>query len=717
MHMPAARPQPGSATRLPYVWRVHALLGLLVLLLTGARCVAQQSTPSRHAAAAPSHSTVLSTSSDLRVAGINLARLNSAGEPREASLQRTRNLIGGALGSAAVIALQGVPDELWLTDLASLASSAQVTYRGYLVPASGAARTFGFLVDTRSVDVTALQPLRDVTGAAEAGLAGGVLRFVPHAGTAAQTVTLLNVDAAEPAAEDLASAVSQLAAITPGDLLLLGNFASGAAVPAVGEASQALPVRLSHAGLSELRDSAIDALPETSVTVGNPVTPLAGTVTAHPAQERAFASAGLLARYGAQWLRLVDAAVPAEAAQMLSLHVPVQRMAAGPTFSGDFGSQTLAVTSNPRSLDLHADTTNVADVHFFVASITGPNAADFQLTADTCTSLAPDAHCSVTVTFTPSALGTRSATLLVPNDSANQPNFSVPLTGVGVSPFALGAASLDFGSAEITTRSAVQTVPITNASPLPAELGSVSLSGDFAGQTDCPATVAPGAACHLQIAFAPQQSGTRAGAVHFSGSARPGDLMLTGTGTDFSIAFAPASGGTVAGTPLTAQLGLQPISGFSRPVVLSCTTDAPAASCSVAGQLGLAANITVPVTINTTSRYIIVGFDGLGVAGRDAREGANNSRDGVWIGWLASLAGLLSTVGIARSARQGSKRLRYATGAAALILLSTALQGCGSRNPPMNASYTPAGTYQYTVTVTDGVLTRSSTFSLTVRSH
>jgi hypothetical protein len=63
-------------------------------------------------------------------------------------------------------------------------------------------------------------------------------------------------------------------------------------------------------------------------------------------------------------------------------------------------------------------------------TITGANGGDFTET-DTCGgSVAAKGTCSISVTFTPSALGTRSATLNVADNASNSPQV-VPLTGTG----------------------------------------------------------------------------------------------------------------------------------------------------------------------------------------------------------------------------------------------------------------------------------------------
>ena len=63
-------------------------------------------------------------------------------------------------------------------------------------------------------------------------------------------------------------------------------------------------------------------------------------------------------------------------------------------------------------------------------AITGANPTDFTETNTCPTSLAPKGTCSITVTFKPSASGTRTATLVVTDSAQNSPQ-SIPLSGTG----------------------------------------------------------------------------------------------------------------------------------------------------------------------------------------------------------------------------------------------------------------------------------------------
>jgi hypothetical protein len=65
--------------------------------------------------------------------------------------------------------------------------------------------------------------------------------------------------------------------------------------------------------------------------------------------------------------------------------------------------------------------------------IGGANNGDFSLMHNCGNSLASSAACQITVTFNPSAAGTRAASVIIVDDAANSPQM-ISLTGTGVGP-------------------------------------------------------------------------------------------------------------------------------------------------------------------------------------------------------------------------------------------------------------------------------------------
>jgi hypothetical protein len=107
-----------------------------------------------------------------------------------------------------------------------------------------------------------------------------------------------------------------------------------------------------------------------------------------------------------------------------------------------FPAQVAGTTSNPQYVQI----SNQGDLDLVVnsATLSGPNAADFQVT-NSCTSALPPGDfnnvCTATIVFSPaaSATGNRTATLTIVDNSADSPQ-TIPITGSVAS----AAAALDY---------------------------------------------------------------------------------------------------------------------------------------------------------------------------------------------------------------------------------------------------------------------------------
>lgn len=136
-----------------------------------------------------------------------------------------------------------------------------------------------------------------------------------------------------------------------------------------------------------------------------------------------------------------------------------------------------------------------------------PFPSQYVVVADTCTGvlLAIGATCTIKVSFHPTALGPAASTLTVDTGMYDTPPAVIALSGTGIFPpsFSIDRTSLSFlvplGNVD------VQTVTIGNGGGGSIALGAVSITGQglsIAGN-DCPASLAAGAGCHIQVAFSP----------------------------------------------------------------------------------------------------------------------------------------------------------------------------------------------------------------------
>jgi hypothetical protein len=93
-----------------------------------------------------------------------------------------------------------------------------------------------------------------------------------------------------------------------------------------------------------------------------------------------------------------------------------------------FAAQAIGTTSAPQSIRV----TNTGNAGLFINSAAVPNTLDFTEVSDGCSglTLAAGTSCSVSITFSPTLSGTRSAAFTLTDNAANSPQ-TVPLTGTG----------------------------------------------------------------------------------------------------------------------------------------------------------------------------------------------------------------------------------------------------------------------------------------------
>jgi Putative Ig domain/HYDIN/CFA65/VesB-like, Ig-like domain len=95
-----------------------------------------------------------------------------------------------------------------------------------------------------------------------------------------------------------------------------------------------------------------------------------------------------------------------------------------------FAARDIGTTSAPQSIAI----TNTGTAGLFInsAATRGANPLDFTQVSDGCSglTLAPGTSCSVSITFSPTATGTRSATFILTDNAPTSPQ-TVPITGTG----------------------------------------------------------------------------------------------------------------------------------------------------------------------------------------------------------------------------------------------------------------------------------------------
>jgi len=165
---------------------------------------------------------------------------------------------------------------------------------------------------------------------------------------------------------------------------------------------------------------------------------------------------------------------------------------------------------------------------------------DFASPTNTCQSpIAPDARCTISVTFTPTQFGKRTGSLIVTDDAPGSPQ-TVTLTGTGLGPGAkLTPKTLNFGTHLVGTGSPPQTVTLTNTGNQTLNIAGIAPTGPFSMQSNtCGSTFAAKASCTIAVVLDPTTKGAQTGMPSVTDNApgSPQVVNLKGTGTVVELA-------------------------------------------------------------------------------------------------------------------------------------------------------------------------------------
>jgi trimeric autotransporter adhesin len=217
--------------------------------------------------------------------------------------------------------------------------------------------------------------------------------------------------------------------------------------------------------------------------------------------------------------------------------VPTPSVALAPG-SLAFGNQAAGSTSTARTVTL----TNSGSGALTLAGISAT--AGFGVSHNCGTSVAAGANCTLSVTFTPSAIGAASGSVSVASNAIGSPH-AVSLSGSGVaaSPvlaWAQATTALAFADASVGASPATQSLTLVNRGPGSVTLQQLTIAGaqaaDFslAGGGSCAVngSLAQSASCTIALAFQPGAIGARAATLQVASSGtNPPDVALSGNGS------------------------------------------------------------------------------------------------------------------------------------------------------------------------------------------
>ena len=263
---------------------------------------------------------------------------------------------------------------------------------------------------------------------------------------------------------------------------------------------------------------------------------------------QAYNTAGLTSNLSAQ----ISFTTPIDTFPEIAVERPVGTNLVDGTASATFGNVTVGVSGSPVTFTVKNPGT--ANLTGLALTKVGTNSADFLISTVGASSLAPGASTTFSVTFKPTATGTRTATLRIASNDADENPFDITLTGSGVAapPITVpeiaverpagtnlvdGTASAAFGN--ITVGVSGSPVTFTVKNPGTANLTGLALtkagtnSADFLISTMGASSLAPGASTTFSVTFKPTATGNRSAILRIASNdadENPFDITLTGSG-------------------------------------------------------------------------------------------------------------------------------------------------------------------------------------------
>jgi phosphatidylethanolamine-binding protein (PEBP) family uncharacterized protein len=397
--------------------------------------------------------------------------------------------------------------------------------------------------------------------------------------------------------------------------------------------------------------------------------------------------------------------------------LPAPIVTLSPTALTFVDQPTNTTSSTAQSVQL--SNTGNATLTITSVTITGTNGGDFALVSNTCGGTIPAGGpaCTISVTFTPTAAGGRTAAITIVDNAPNTPQ-SVPLSGNGIQQPAvsLSPTSLTFPSQSVGTPSSALPVVLTNSGLGPLTITvPITITGtnatDFSQTSNCPvgpATLAPGLTCTINVVFTPSAAGTRVAALTITDNApgSPQSVPLSGGAAtvpgNYALTISPTAKTIFAGDTAAFTLTVTPVAGFTGQITLGCSGLPRQTVCSfnpISVPLDGQNPSTATVSIQTTARVQA-----------PPASGPNGILPPASVRWLPWLFALLMLMTLAAA---GRKRTILVLAAMMLIILMWAACGGGGTTVGV-PNGTPIGGYVITVNGTSGSTTRTTTLTLNV---
>jgi hypothetical protein len=199
-----------------------------------------------------------------------------------------------------------------------------------------------------------------------------------------------------------------------------------------------------------------------------------------------------------------------------------------PTAPLTFPDQVLGTKSAPQKITL--SNTGTTPLSISSMSVQG----EFGLSENCGKSVAAGANCTLSVRSEPTTENSLAGTITIHDSASSKPQV-IELFGAGTA-VGMAPATLSFGSQKVGTRSAPQTVTLTNTSSVAVTITAVEFSGSYwesySQTNDCGKSVAAGARCTFSVTFHPKQKGSLLTSleVYDDGGGSPQTVPIGGVG-------------------------------------------------------------------------------------------------------------------------------------------------------------------------------------------
>lgn len=191
-----------------------------------------------------------------------------------------------------------------------------------------------------------------------------------------------------------------------------------------------------------------------------------------------------------------------------------------------FGDQQIGTRSDAEPIHLQ----NTGKIELAIKNIQA--SANFGEADDCRPSVPVGKHCTVQVTFSPTAAGPLIGAITVNSNAAGPPRvFKVDGIGVLTAPD-ISPSKLSFGEQSVGTASASQTVTFTNTGALALTFTGLKISDGWTQSNNCLPSVPLMGSCTVKVIFRPVSSGWVSGALTLTEytTNSPQTISLTGTG-------------------------------------------------------------------------------------------------------------------------------------------------------------------------------------------